>query len=176
MYLMSTTRGRTRSTAEDRREAVIDAAIEEFSTAGYHGASTAAIAKRAGISQPYIYALFPDKESLFLTCHGRVCQRIRHAFVAAARGTEPGEARREAMGQAYVELLQARRELLLQLQAFAAAGDPKLRPAIREGFVGVMDEIRRLLGDPAEAASFAATGMLLNILTALEISDDYAPH
>jgi AcrR family transcriptional regulator len=167
---------RTRSTAEDRREAVIEAAIAEFAENGYRGASTAAIAKRAGISQPYIYALFPDKESLFLACHGRGCTRIRQAFIAAARGTEPGQGRRDAMGQAYVALLQERRDLLLQLQAFAAAGDPKLRPVIRDGFIAVMDEIRRLLGDDAEAADFTAHGMLLNILTALEVPPGYEPH
>ena len=168
---------RQRSTAEHRREAVIEAAIDEFGEHGYHAASTAAIAKRAGISQPYIYALFPDKETLFLACYRRGCERIRHAFVAAARGTEPGEARVSAMGAAYVELLQTRRELMLQLQAFAAASNPTLRPAIREGFVEVMNDVRRLLGgDMNEAALFTARGMLLNLLTALEVPDEYWPH
>ncbi|PZS08601.1 MAG: hypothetical protein DLM64_12245, partial [Solirubrobacterales bacterium] len=53
------------STAEDRREHVLAAAISEFAQHGYHAASTAAIAKRAGISQPYIYALFASKLELF---------------------------------------------------------------------------------------------------------------
>jgi AcrR family transcriptional regulator len=173
---VSTTRTRQRSTAEERRNAVIEAAIAEFGEHGYHAASTAAIAKRAGISQPYIYALFPDKEALFLACYRRGCERIRHAFAEAARGTEPGDARTAAMGTAYFDLLQSRRELLLQLQAFAAASDPALRPAIREGFVDVLNEIRRLLGgDADEAALFAGRGMLINILTALEVPDELWP-
>jgi AcrR family transcriptional regulator len=166
---------RTRGTAEERREAVIEAAITEFAEHGYHAASTAAIAKRAGISQPYIYALFPDKQALFLACHRRGCERIRRAFAEAARGTRPGQERIQAMGAAYVELLGGRRELMLQLQAFAAAGEPNLRSAIREGFVEVMDDIRRRLGDADAAALFMARGMLLNILTALEVPDDYWP-
>jgi AcrR family transcriptional regulator len=166
---------RRRSTAEERREAVVDAAITEFAEHGYHAASTAAIAKRAGISQPYIYALFPDKETLFLACHGRVCERIRKAFAEAAKGTAPGDERIHAMGSAYYELLQGRRELLLQLQAFAAAGEPKLRPAIRDGFVGVIEDVRRHLGDENEASRFMATGMLLNVLTALEVPDQFWP-
>jgi AcrR family transcriptional regulator len=173
---MSTTRSRQRSTAEERREAVIEAAIAEFGDHGYHAASTASIAKRAGISQPYIYALFPDKETLFLTCYRRGCDRIRQAFAEAARGTEPGAARINAMGTAYYELLQSRRELMLQLQAFAAASEPALRPAIRASFVDVMSDIRRHLGgDGDEAALFTARGMLLNILTALEVPDDFWP-
>jgi AcrR family transcriptional regulator len=173
---VSTTRTRQRSTAEARREAVIEAAIDEFGEHGYHAASTAAIAKRAGISQPYIYALFPDKQTLFLACYRRGCERIRHAFAEAARGTEPGEARIAAMGAAYFELLQSPRELLLQLQAFAAASNPTLRPAIREGFVEVMSDIRRLLGgDANQAALFTARGMLLNILTAIEAPEEFWP-
>jgi AcrR family transcriptional regulator len=167
---------RRRGTAEERREAVIDAAITEFAEHGYHAASTAAIAKRAGISQPYIYALFPDKESLFLACHGRMCDRIRRAFAEAAKGTAPGEERMHAMGGAYYELLQGRRELLLQLQAFAAAGEEKLRPAIRDGFVDVIRDVRRHLGDDDdEIARFIATGMLLNVLTALEVPHEDWP-
>jgi AcrR family transcriptional regulator len=173
---MSTARNRKRSTAEERREAVIEAAIAEFGEHGYDATSTAAIAKRAGISQPYIYALFPDKETLFLACYRRGCERIRHAFAEAARGAEPGAARISAMGSAYFELLQGRRELQLQLQAFAAASDPKLRPAIREGFVAVMNDIRRLLGgDNDDAALFMARGMLFNILTVLEVPDEFWP-
>jgi AcrR family transcriptional regulator len=174
--VVSTTKTRQRSTADERREAVIEAAIDEFGEHGYHAASTGAIAKRAGISQPYIYALFPDKETLFLACYRRGCDRIRHAFAEAARGTEPGEARVSAMGAAYVELLQSRRELMLQLQAFAAASVATLRPAIRQSFLDVMGDIRRLLGgDPEEAAQFTARGMLLNVLAALEVPDDFWP-
>jgi AcrR family transcriptional regulator len=172
---MSTAGTRQRSTAEERREAVIEAAIDEFGEHGYHAGSTGAIARRAGISQPYIYALFSDKEALFLACYRRGCERIRRVFVEAARGTEQGLERIRAMGSAYVELLQSRRELMIQLQAFAAASDPSLRPAIRECFLDVMDEIRRLLGDRDVAAQFMARGMLLNVVTVLEVPDAFWP-
>jgi AcrR family transcriptional regulator len=46
-----------RRTADEHREHVLDAAIAEFAAQGYHAASTTAIARRAGISQPYVYAL-----------------------------------------------------------------------------------------------------------------------
>ena len=44
----------TRFSAEERREQVVAAAITEFAEQGYQAASTSAIARRAGISQPYI--------------------------------------------------------------------------------------------------------------------------
>src|SRR5258708_9046875 len=78
-----------RQTAEDRREQVLEAAMREFVELGYEAASTAAIARRAGISQPYIYALFPNKQELFLAVHNRVVTRIKATFAAALKGAEP---------------------------------------------------------------------------------------
>ena len=43
-------------------------AIGVFATGGY-AAPTAAIAARAGISEPYLYRLFGTKRQLFLACH-----------------------------------------------------------------------------------------------------------
>ena len=50
-----------RQTADERREAVLTAAAREFARKGLHGASTDAIAKDAGISQPYLFRLFGTK-------------------------------------------------------------------------------------------------------------------
>ena len=101
-----------RSSSEERRGELIDAAVTEFATNGFHATSTTAIAKRAGISQPYVYALFPNKHELFLAANAEVVERIRGAFADAARGLESTEERLHAMGEAYIELLEARPEVL----------------------------------------------------------------
>jgi AcrR family transcriptional regulator len=75
-----------RSSSEERREELIAAAVTEFAATGFHATSTTAIAKRAGISQPYVYALFPNKHELFLAANAEVVERIRGAFAEAARG------------------------------------------------------------------------------------------
>ena len=54
-----------RKSAEERREAVLDAALVEFAEHGLHGGSTEAIAAKAGISQPYVFRLFGTKKELF---------------------------------------------------------------------------------------------------------------
>lgn len=46
-----------RISALERRESVIRAAIAEFARMGYHGTSTAAIAERVGVTQPYLFQL-----------------------------------------------------------------------------------------------------------------------
>ena len=161
-----------RASSEERREQVIDAAVKEFAVSGFHATSTTAIAKRAGISQPYIYALFPSKHELFLAVHAHVVDRIRAAFTEAARGkATPGE-RLEAMGQAYGELLANRDEILCQMQAHAAAGDPALEEPVRREFIRLRADIERMTGASDEdVTAFLAKGMLLNVAAALELPE-----
>src|SRR5918911_2354361 len=103
---------RTRSSSEERREQLVAAAVTEFAGKGFHAASTTAIAKRAGISQPYVYALFPNKHELFLAANAEVVERIRGAFAEAARGLETPEERLDAMADAYMDLLANREEIM----------------------------------------------------------------
>src|SRR3982074_1112411 len=106
-----------RQTSDERRDQVVQAALREFAERGYEAASTAAIAKRAGISQPYIYALFPNRRELFLAAHIFVVRSIHHAFVEAARGAGDPEDALHRMGAAYAELVEDRYQLLFQLQS-----------------------------------------------------------
>jgi AcrR family transcriptional regulator len=163
-----------RTSSDERREQVIDAAVKEFAAHGFHAASTGAIAKRAGISQPYIYALFPNKHELFLAVHRRVVARIREAFAEAARGAEDPEERLALMGEAYMRLLENRDEILAQMQAHAAAGDPALREPIRRDFMALMNDVGRMSGVPHErVVEFFAMGMLINVAAALDLPRDY---
>jgi AcrR family transcriptional regulator len=163
-----------RLSADERREAVRDAAVREFAQAGYHAASTTAIAGRAGISQPYIYALFPNKKALFIGCQQRASKRIRDAFLAAAEGATDIEDRVARMGEAYTRLLDDRDELLCQLHGFAAAGDPEIREPVAACFRETFDTIAALIeGSPDDARAFVAMGMYLNIARALELPEEY---
>jgi AcrR family transcriptional regulator len=165
-----------RSTSEERREQVIEAAVKEFAANGFHATSTGAIAKRAGISQPYIYALFPNKHELFLAVHRHVVDRIRRAFLEAARGGADPEERLDRMGEAYSELLAHRDEILAQMQAHAAAGDPALRDSVRNEFLRLTEDIRRMSGASQEqVVDFMAKGMLCNVVAALELPEDFWP-
>jgi AcrR family transcriptional regulator len=165
-----------RISSEERREQLVDAAVKEFAAHGFHAASTTSIAKRAGISQPYVYALFPNKHELFLAANERVVERIRGAFAEAARGLETPEERLHAMGQAYIALLDDRDEIMFQHQANAAAGDPALREPVRREFMRLFDDVSRLSGAPMDSVrDFMATGMLLNVIAALDLPNRYCP-
>ena len=163
-----------RLSAEERREAVLDAAVHEFAQAGYHAASTTNIAKRAGISQPYIYALFPNKKALFIAVQQRVSARIRKAFVEAAQEATSPEDRMDRMGEAYTRLLDDRDHLLAQLHGFAAAGDPEIREPVAACFRETLDTIGKLIGGtPEDARAFVSMGMYLNIARALDLPKEY---
>jgi AcrR family transcriptional regulator len=165
---------RTRGDAATRREDVLDAAIAEFAEHGFHGASTPAIARRAGISQPYIYALFPSKKALFAAAHTRVVDRIRDGFAAAATGAKsPGDALRRA-GRSF--LAADREALLCQLQGYAASGDPELREHVRGEFTRLFDEVRAITGASRDdVALFIAGGMFLTVAGALDVPRAYWP-
>src|ERR1043165_8378937 len=51
--------------AAERRQAIIDAAMEEFISRGFAATRLDDIAKRAGVAKGTIYLHFKDKESMF---------------------------------------------------------------------------------------------------------------
>jgi AcrR family transcriptional regulator len=156
-------------TAEERRESVLEAAVVEFSARGLDGTSTEHVAHRAGISQPYLFRLFPTKKTLFLALVERCFQRVADAFTAAA-ADRTGEEAFDAMGEAYDKLLEDRTLLLLQLHAYAACDDPEIRDATQAGFRRLWQLVERLTGQPFERVTqFFAIGMLLNVAAALDL-------
>jgi AcrR family transcriptional regulator len=165
-----------RKSAEERREEILAVALRHFAIGGYHGTSTEVIAREAGISQPYLFRLFHTKRELFLACYDRGCGRVRDVFRRAAAGAAEGEKLR-AMGHAYVsELLPDRHSVLMMMQGFAASADREIQAYVRASYGEVVNEVAGLAGlGPAEVWDFFATGMLLNIVAALdleEIADD----
>jgi AcrR family transcriptional regulator len=164
-----------RLSADERREQVVRAAIVEFAQQGYQAASTAAIAHRAGISQPYIYALFPSKQDLFIAVHDEVIGRIRRAFTeAAGRGTSPAE-KLDRMGEVYAELIADRDALRAQLQTYAT-GDPIIQAHAARCYRDLYNKVIRLSGAaPVEVSMFFACGMLANVTIALGLDDICAP-
>ena len=164
----------TRLTADERRAEIIRAALTEFAAGGFAGTSTEAIAKRVGVSQPYLFQLFGTKRDLFIATVRHGFERTRLVFVDAARNgrAEEGPACNVLgrMGHAYMDLLEDRDLLRVQLQAYAACGDDDVRTAVREEFTRLHRTVRDESGaSPEELHHFFAEGMLLNVGAALEL-------
>jgi AcrR family transcriptional regulator len=156
-------------TADERRESVLEAALVEFASRGLDGTSTEHVAHRAGISQPYLFRLFPTKKALFLALVDRCFQRVADTFAAAA-ADRVGEEAIEAMGDAYEELLGDRTLLLVQMHAYAACEDPEIRTATRAGFRRLWLLVERLTGLSFQRVTeFFAMGMLINVAAAMDL-------
>jgi AcrR family transcriptional regulator len=158
-----------RKTKGERREEILDAALELFADKGLHGASTEEIARRAGISQPYVFRLFGTKKDLYIAGVSRCFRQTLELMQRAAEGKR-GEEALEAIGTAYGELLASDRTYLrAQMQAYAACEDPEICAAVRGGFGDLVTYVERVSGAPSEQISqFFAHGMLLNVLASMQ--------
>src|SRR5690349_24667891 len=94
---------RKRLSAEDRRSAILDAALEVFSRRGYNGASIDEIATAAGISKALIYEHFPSKKDLHVSLLERHTQEIFIRLAQTADTQEPGEVRLRNGVNAFLE-------------------------------------------------------------------------
>jgi AcrR family transcriptional regulator len=162
-----------RLSADERRDEIVAAASIEFAGAGYAGTSTDSIARRAGVSQPYLFQLFGTKKELFIAAV-RVCfDRTRRTFEQSgktARGSGLDvDATLLEMGHAYIQMLMADGNLLrLQLQAYAACQDDDIRAVVRDNYMKLWSTVGEVSGaDDVALTSWFAQGMLINVAASI---------
>ena len=176
---MSPERNRQLSTAEERRETVLHTAIGTFAARGYFGTTTTEVAKQAGISQAYVYRLFPNKETLFVAvvehCFARVRGCLEQAVAEADGAAAPAVL--AAMGDAYAKLVVDKDLVLLQLHAQAAAvSEPAVREAVQRGYARVVEYVRGASGAGEEdVQTFFARGMLCHLIVSVDADGVDAP-
>jgi AcrR family transcriptional regulator len=163
----------TRSNKEERRREIIEAATKEFAIGGLHGTPVDAIAKRVGVSQPYLFQLFGTKKQLFIATVQRTFERTVAAFRSA--GSELGEDATTAdvlmvMGAAYQRLLDDRDLLLMQMQAYSACTDDEIREVVRDEMLRLVNFVKSASGAPdAAIREWLSYGMLMNVVAAMDL-------
>ena len=157
---------KTRLTAEERQDQLLEAAVTAFSGGGYAGTTTDQVARLAGVSQPYVIRLFGTKQELFITTVHHACGRVEHKFREAA-AQEPTL---ESLAHAYDELLAERELVTLLMHGFTMGGDPVVGPAVRTAFGRIWAIVGELTGATLEEArDFMAMGMLCTVLGGLRV-------
>jgi TetR/AcrR family transcriptional regulator len=166
---------RPRLRAEERRQAVLETACRVFSKSSYRGATTAEIAREAGITEPILYRHFGSKRDLYLACLNETWRALREVAEQAVRD-DPLRCL-GAVADMYMAK-QARIRLVdLWIQALNEASEDAtiakaVRQQIREVHAFFADLIRRgqeagvvhAERDPvAEAWIFVAGGLLATI-------------
>jgi hypothetical protein len=66
--------------------------------------------------------------------------------------------------------------LLGQMQAYAACDDRDIRESVRQGYGDLVTYVERVSGlPPSDVSRFFATGMLLNVVAAMELDRSEEP-
>ncbi|MFC7218984.1 TetR/AcrR family transcriptional regulator [Streptomyces polyrhachis] len=167
--------------ADERRESVIRAAVVEFGRGGYDGTSTETIARRVGVSQPYLFRLFPGKQAIFRAAALRCLQDTRRVIEEAyGPHGDDLEAGGLAIAVAYQRLVADRDKLLMQMQTYVAvakaeaAGDHEFGREIRAAWAGMYDGMLLYFGgDHVRTAEHFSFGMLINVLVSLGFPADH---
>lgn len=151
-------------------DGILDAATAVFATEGYVRANMDAIAARAGITKPTLYARFGSKEGLFAAAVRREYEiRKARLFDAYADGPEePFRARLHRWSSAYFDLVRERPE------GFALISEGERHPGaaalVRQGNDEVVDRIAGLVmdvsGRRARQGARLVAAMISGIFTA----------
>src|SRR5438552_9461683 len=96
--------------AADRRQAILAAALDVFSERGFHEASLEDVAARNGISKALIYEHFTSKGDLQRALMETYVHELLDRILAATAATEPGEDRLRSGAQAFLGLVEERRD------------------------------------------------------------------
>jgi AcrR family transcriptional regulator len=186
---MSTIKGRL--TAEERRAAVLECACQIFAKGSYDGATTAQIARAAGVTEPILYRHFASKRDLYLACLAEAWAELRGMWEAAiADEPDPG-LWVGTMGRSYLAAKDKRGYIVnLWMQALTeASDDPEIRRFIRRHMREVHDFVAAVIRraqkaggvvpdrDPeAEAWIFISIGLLGTVSKRLGgLADDDLP-
>jgi hypothetical protein len=111
--------------------------------------------------------------------------RSRQRFVLSSHARPDGDAigsqmavalALEAMGKAYMELLNDRTRLWGQMQAYASCDDSDIRAVVRAGYGDLVTYVERVADLPPERISrFFAAGMLLNVIASMGLQSPEEP-
>ena len=100
---------RSRMSAADRREAILDAARGAFADRGFHETSLDAVAERAGVSKALLYEHFSSKRELYVAMLEMHVHELVERISGAVAGAEPGEPRMRAGLEAFFGFVEERR-------------------------------------------------------------------
>ncbi|MET3847418.1 TetR/AcrR family transcriptional regulator [Paenibacillus sp. OAE614] len=164
------------TTSVNRRSEIISAAIEVFAEIGYYRATTAQVAERAKISQPYVFRFFATKENLLLAALEVSWSRVIESFRKLVETTSP-ELLEAKLIQEYVNIQEMyQNEVLLQMQAQTIREDA-IQETMRSGFKEVRDMVLTAFREagidkPEERTMlFLARGMLCNVAVAINLPE-----
>lgn len=165
---MSTTDSRNDAKArlprDERRAQLLAAALEVFTSAGYHSAAMDEIADRAGVSKPVLYQHFPSKLDLYLAVLDIHIDSLVFEIQKAIASTPDNSNRVRATVVAYFNFIESEGEAFRLL----FESDMSVEPAVRERLTRMTYDCAAAVsaiisldtGLPQEAAMLLGVGLI----------------
>jgi AcrR family transcriptional regulator len=157
---------------EDKKEIIIENAVGVFAERGYYKATTAMVAKAAGVTQPYVFHFFENKEELFKAVIDRAFGRIYDTFAGVQA---PADQLIETMGHAFEQIIQTHRDEVLMVMQAHAISDPGIREHVSRLFLKIFESLTLKFenaGIPnakGTASQFIGTGLLITLAEVLKL-------
>jgi AcrR family transcriptional regulator len=167
--------------APDRRRQILETAVRVFAEVPYSRATTADLARAAGVSEPALYRHFSGKKELFLGLMDEVRERLLTIWKEIAdHASSPVNALSE-IGVGYLTRGHAHAGVMrVQFQALAETEDAEIREALRRNFgafVAFLSDLidrakedgalRRDISTPVIAWQFMSLGLALDVVNLL---------
>lgn len=135
--------------AQQRKEQLLDVAAELFAKQGYARATTAELAKAAGVTEPIIYRHFESKRDLFVALVERTAEQTREHWQKRIKDAkDPATRLRRLVGENPMVMDSLRTNYRVFLQAITETQDAKIRKAVHEH----LEELHAFLQAEVEAA------------------------
>ncbi len=175
--------------AEERRKAILEAAVGVFAERGFAATGTADIAAVAGIGEPTIYRYFANKRELYLSALRQSGDEVMENWRRIAAENEDPLNALLLLGQWYHQTLRERPEILkLRFRSITDEHDPDVAARARSIYRELMQFIEGLFEDAREQGRlsadtdtrtmmwlFMAVGSLLDMTRLLGIGDELGP-
>ncbi len=157
---------------EDKKEIIIDNAVAVFAEKGYYKATTATVAKAAGVTQPYVFHFFTNKEELFKAVIDRAFSRIYDTF---SEVQAPANTLIETMGRAFEQIIQTHRDEVLMVMQAHAIVEPGIREHVKKLFLTIFESLTLKFENAGipnakqTASQFIGTGLLITVAEVLDL-------
>ena len=154
-------------------EAILEAALDVFSSQGFRGSTLDQIAQAAGLSKPILLYYFPSKEAI----HKELLSGLLDTWLAPLRSLDPaGEPEREIMAYMHRKL-EMSREMPRESRLFAnevLQGAPRMAETLSSELKDLVDEKARVIADWSAAGRLAAVDPYHLIFSIWALTQHYA--
>ncbi len=155
---------KSRLPRDERRAQLLVAALEIFTSSGYHAASMDEIAERASVSKPVLYQHFPSKLDLYLAVLDLHIDSLVFAIQKAIASTRENRNRVKATIDAYFGFIEGEGEAFRLLFESDMSVEPQVRERLErmtyDCAVAVSAVISADTGLPKDESMILAIGLI----------------